>query len=91
MNKNKVLNKKIKNNKRTKSQRIKIKLKKMMMMDGLWYQNQNQRRNKNQMMIWTKMKGGSLLKTMIGKWLKDQHLFRIRLKNNRRLNLLEFH
>lgn len=91
MNKNKVLDKKIINNKRTKSQRTKIKLKKMMMMDGLWYQNQNQRRNNNQMMIWTKMKGGSLLKTMIEKWLKDQHLFRIRLKNNRRLNLLEFH
>lgn len=91
MNKNKVSSKKIKNNKRTKSQRTKIKLKKMMMMDGLWYQNQNQRRNNNQMMIWTKMKGGSLLKTMIEKWLKDQHLFRIRLKNNRRLNLLEFH
>ena len=91
MNKNKVLDKKIINNKRTKSQRTKIKLKKMMMMDGLWYQNQNQRRNNNQMMIWTKMKGGSLLKTMIEKWLKDQHLFRIRLKNKRRLNLLEFH
>ncbi len=78
INKNKVVNKQIIHLKRTNRRRIKIKLKKMMMTDGLWFQNQSQRRNNNQMMIWTKMKDGSLRKTMIGKWLKGQHLFRIK-------------
>lgn len=76
VNRNKVATEQIINNKRTNSQKRKIN--RMRMMDGSLFQKQSQRRNNNQMMIWTKMKGGSLLKTMRGKWLKGPLLFRIK-------------